>query len=410
MKFTLHLVAVLGSCVAMTGCMRGPAQSAETEVLSVMVSTPVEREVTDFADYTGRTAAVDSVEVRARAWGYLDKVNFKEGALVKKGDVLFEIDPRTYKAALAQAEGNLASGQARLVRLDADLKRATSLQIAKSISREEFDKILGDRGEAAASLLALKATVETAKLDLTFTKVLAPISGRVGRAIVTEGNLIQSGQTGGALLTTIVSVDPMYVYFDVDERTVLQVRRMIREGKAKSARDIDWPVYLGLANEEGFPHKGTINFVDNLVNPKTGTLRLRAVYANAHETLTPGYFCRVRVPIGFPYKALLVSDRAIDTDQGQKIVYVLDKDNKVAVRPIRTGALHDGLRVIEDGLQPSERIVVNGLQQIRPGLVVEPRLVEMPRSGVRDQESGIRNQKSTIANRSPDHRPMIPDS
>src|ERR1019366_895801 len=213
-------------------------------------------------------------------------------------------------------------------------KRSQTLLATKAISREDFDKATGDRGEAASSLLALKATVEQAKLDLEFTKVTAPISGRVGRAIITEGNLIQSGQAGGTLLTTIVSVDPMYVYFDVDERTVLQVRRMIREGKAKSARDIDLPVSLSLANEENFPHKGTINFVDNQVNPKTGTLRLRGVFPNSKETLTPGFFGRVRVPIGYAHNALLISDRAIDTDQGQKIVYVIDKDTKVTVRPL----------------------------------------------------------------------------
>ena len=388
MKSMFHRVMrsalMLGCCFAFAGCARAPVPTTDADVLAVMVSYPVEREVTDYADYTGRTAAVDSVEVRARVWGYLDKVNFKEGALVTKGDVLFEIDPRTYKATLAQAEGNLAATQAKLVRLEADLKRSQTLLATKAISREDFDKATGDRGEAASSLLALKATVEQAKLDLEFTKVTAPISGRVGRAIITEGNLIQSGQAGGTLLTTIVSVDPMYVYFDVDERTVLQVRRMIREGKAKSARDIDLPVSLSLANEENFPHKGTINFVDNQVNPKTGTLRLRGVFPNSKETLTPGFFGRVRVPIGYAHNALLISDRAIDTDQGQKIVYVIDKDTKVTVRPIRTGALHDGLRAIDDGLQPKDRVVVNGLQLVRPGMTVEPKLVEMPKSGIKN--------------------------
>ena len=183
------------------------------------------------------------------------------------------------------------------------------------------------------------------------------------------------------MLTTIVSVDPMYAYFDVDEYTVLQVRKMIREGTAKSARDIDLPVFLSLANEEGFPHKGIVNFVDNQINPKTGTLRLRGVFPNPNEVLTPGYFGRFRVPIGFPHKALLITDRAIDTDQAQKIVYVVDKDNKVVVRSIRSAALHDGLRVVEDGLQTGERVIVNGLQQVRPGLVVEPKVVDMPKSG-----------------------------
>jgi RND family efflux transporter MFP subunit len=172
----------------------------------------------------------------------------------------------------------------------------------------------------------------------------------------------------------------MYAYFDVDEHTVLRVRQLIREGKAKSAREGEVSVSLGLANEDGYPHRGTINFVDNQVNPKTGTLRLRGVFPNQDEALSPGYFARVRVPIGFPHQALLVSDRALDTDQGQKVVFVVDKDNQVVSRPVRIGALHDGLRAIEGGVKPGERVIVNGLQQVRPGITVEPRLVDMPTS------------------------------
>jgi RND family efflux transporter MFP subunit len=205
------------------------------------------------------------------------------------------------------------------------------------------------------------------------------------------GNLIQSGdQNGGTLLTTIVSVDPMYAYFDVDEHTVLSVRQLIREGKAKSARDGEMSVWLGLGNEKGFPHEGTINFVDNQVNPKTGTLRLRGVFPNKDEALAPGYFGRVRVPIGFPHRSLLVSDRALDTDQGQKIVYVVNDNNEVVSRPVRLGALHDGLREITHGLQVGERVVVNGLQQVRPGITVEPKLVNMP---VQNAKSEARNPK-----------------
>ena len=254
----------------------------------------------------------------------------------------------------------------------------------------DFDKAVGDRGETAASLDALKAAVEQAKLDLGFTKVTAAVSGRVGRALVTEGNLVQSGQSGGTMLTTIVSVDPMYAYFDVDERTVLRVRQLIREGKVKSAREVAWPVFLGLANEDGYPHEGTINFVDNQVNPKVGTLRLRGVFPNKDEALSPGYFVRVRVPIGHPHKALLISDRAVDADQGQKIVYVAGQDKKVAIRPIRLGSLHDGLRAVEEGLTPDERVIVTGLQQVRPGMVVAANVIEMP---ARNPKSEVRNPK-----------------
>jgi RND family efflux transporter MFP subunit len=369
---------ILGLSIGLAGCARTPPE-APTAPVSVSVSHPIEREVTDYADYTGRTAAVDSVELRARVWGYLDKVNFKEGALVEKGDVLFEIDPLTYRAALNQAEGNLAALAARVERLNADFARAERLVKTAAISQEDHDKVAGDRAEAIASRAAAQAAVERAKLDLQYTKVTAPVNGRVSRFIVTVGNLIQAGdQSGGTLLTTIVSVDPMYAYFDVDERTVLHVRQLIREGKADSPREGPVPVWLGLPNEQGFPHQGTINFVDNQVNPRTGTMRLRGVFPNKDQVLVPGFFARVRVPIGRAHLALLVSERALDSDQGQRIVYVVDKDNKVVTRPVRLGALHNGLREITDGLTPGERVIVTGLQQVRPGVTVEPKLVDMP--------------------------------
>ncbi len=381
---TTHLAGTalaLGSCLALAGCARAPSEATDAARPSVTVSYPVEREVTDHADFTARTAAVDSVELRARVSGYLDKVNFKEGALVQKGDVLFEIDPRTYQAVLNNAEGNLAAAEARTQRLNADLARAERMFRSGAIGREEYDKTTGDRGEAAASRTALKAAVERARLELGFTKVTAPVSGRVSRYYVTVGNLVQAGDlTGGTLLTTIVSVDPMYAYFDVDERTVLRVKQLIREGKLGTPDQVEIPVELGLANEDGYPHRGTINFADNQLNTKTGTLKLRAVFPNKDEALSPGNFGRVRVPISPPHQALLLTERALDTDQGQKIVYVVDKDNKVASRPVRLGALHDGLREVTDGLNPGDRVIVTGLQQVRPGLAVEPNLVDMPNS------------------------------
>jgi RND family efflux transporter MFP subunit len=211
--------------------------------------------------------------------------------------------------------------------------------------------------------------------------------------------LIQSGdQNGGTLLTTLVSVDPMYAYFDVDEYTALRVRQLIREGKSDSPRDGGYPVSLGLVSEEGHPHQGTINFVDNQVNPKTGTIRVRGVFPNKQEHLLPGFFARVRVPIGRRHRALLVSDRALDTDQGQKVLYVVNENNEVVSRPVRLGALHDGLREITDGLKPGERVIVNGLQQVRPGTTVEPKLVDMPqRSEVRGQKSEVRGQRSEVS-------------
>lgn len=364
--------------LALAGCGRTTPPPVPPPPPAVTVSYPIEREVTDYADFTGRLAAVDSVEVRPRVWGYLDKVNFKEGALVQEGEVLFEIDPRTYQTALAQAEGNLSAMQAKLTRLNANLVRADNLLGTGAIRQEEYDTILGERDEAAASLEALRAAVKEAKLDLGFTRVTAPISGRVGRALVTEGNLIAGGQTGGAVLTTIVSVDPIYAYFDVDEHTVQYVRRLIRQGKARSAREAKIPVWIGLSTENGHPHEGVIDFVDNRINPRTGTLRVRGVFPNQSEMLTPGFFARVRVPIGNPHQALLVTNRALDNDQGQKILYVVDDDQKVVVRPVKVGALHDGLRVIEEGLNPGERVIVTGLLQVRAGITVDAKLVDMP--------------------------------
>jgi RND family efflux transporter MFP subunit len=370
---------VLGLSAGLTGCTRAPVDAPAPAPTPVAVSYPVERDVTDYADFTARTAAVDSVEVRAHVWGYLDKVNFKEGALVKKGDVLFELDPRPYQAVVNQAQAKVAQDEAQLKFDEAEYQRNLGLSATGAVSRSDLEKSAAARGVDVANIAADKAVVAARQLDLGYTKVAAPVSGRVSRYVVTVGNLIQSGdQAGGTLLTTIVSVDPMYAYFDVDERTVLRVRQLIREGKAKSARDGEMPVWLGLANEDGHPHPGTINFVDNQVNPKTGTLRLRGVFPNKDEALAPGYFARVRVPIGFPHQALLVSDRAIDTDQGQKIVYVVNEKNEVVSRPVRLGALHDGLREIADGLKPGERVIVNGLQQVQPGVTVEPNLVDMP--------------------------------
>jgi RND family efflux transporter MFP subunit len=372
---------VLTFSLALAGCTERPTGESASAPVQVSVSYPVERDVTNYAEYTGRTESVESVQIRARVSGYLEKINFQEGMIVKEGDVLYEIDPRPYKAVLDQAKGNVDSLDARLKRQDADLKRAEKLVGTAAMSREDFDKIVGDRGETAASLVAQQAAVAQAQLNLDFTKVLAPVSGRVSRLLITRGNLVTADNT---VLTTLVSLDPMWVYFDVDERTVLRVRQLIREGKAKSARDGEIPVFLGLANEEGFPHRGTINFVDNQINPKTGTLRLRGVFPNKDDVLAPGLFARVRVPIGFPHQTLLLSDRALDSDQGQKIVYIVNQDNEVVSRPVRLGALHDGLREITDGLKPRERVIVNGLQQVRPGVTVDPKLVEMPAgSGVR---------------------------
>jgi RND family efflux transporter MFP subunit len=373
-----HVPFALLLCLGMAGCTRAPSQGPSTSPTPVTVSNPVEREVTDYVDFTGQTASVDSVQVRAHVWGFLDKVNFKEGALVRKDEVLFEIDPRTYQAGLDQAKADLESKQAAAIRAEALYKRTASLVKGGAASREDEDKDREDSLVAKANIAVADANVHTAELNLGFTRVTAPIGGRVSRTLVTKGNIVQSGdQAGGTLLTTIVSVDPMYAYFDGDERTVLRLQKLIREGKVEYP-GLKLTVLLGLANEDDFPHRGTIDFVDNQVDTETGTLRVRGVFPNADETLFPGLFVRVRVPIGEPHKALLITERALDNDQGQRIVYLVNKENKVVSRAVRLGALHDGLRVIEEGLNRDDRVIINGLQQVRPGASVELTVIEMP--------------------------------
>lgn len=370
------LLVGLGFAFA-TGCNRLNKQPPATAPAMVTVSTPIEREVTDFADFTGRTAAIESVEVRARVNGYLEKVNFTEGALVHKGDVLFEIDPRPYQAQVDIATGQIAAADAMVQRTQADDARAKALRATNpgAISQQDLDQYQAAADQASANADTARATLKKNQLDLDFTKVVSPIDGRVSRYFVTRGNLVMQDQT---LLTTIVSVDPIYAYFDVDESTVLHVRELIRTGKMQSAREVSVPAWLSVANDEGFSHEGTINFIDNQIDPKTGTLRVRGVFPNKDETLSPGFFVRVRVRIGVPHEAILVSERAIQADQGQKIVYVVNDKEEVVYRPIRVGARHGSLIEVVDGLKVDERIIVNGLQRVRPGATVEPKLVDMP--------------------------------
>jgi RND family efflux transporter MFP subunit len=376
-----RVALALGASLGLTGCSQAPPEGGPLPPPVVTVSYPLEREVTDYNDFTGRTAAVESVKLRARVWGHLEKIHFAEGAEVKKGELLFVIDQRPYQAALARAEAEVAQSEAHAKRLESDHGRARSLLQSRAIAREEFDKMAGDLSEAQAAVRSALAMRETAKLNLGFTEVRAPVGGQISRALVTVGNLVESGETGGTVLTTIVSVDPMYAYFDVDDLTFMQVKQLVRavgESKVRSAPEALPPVLLGLAGEQGYPHRGRIDFVDNQVDPGTGTLRMRGVFPNRDRVLTPGLFARIRVPLGDPHKALLVTDRAIDTDQGQKVLYVVNKENVVNKRLVRLGRLHDGLREIESGVRPGERVVVDGIQRVRGGITVEPKLVDMP--------------------------------
>ncbi|HLW68815.1 MAG TPA: efflux RND transporter periplasmic adaptor subunit [Gemmataceae bacterium] len=415
----LRTASFVGFSLAMAAvaCRRAANQPQALPAVRVNVSVPVQENITDYAEFTAQTAAVDSVEVRARVSGYLEKVNFPEGALVKKDDVLYVIDRRTYEAQFKQAKAKVALDEANLQLAESNLSRIEAVAKKGASTAQEVEQARASRSVSLAQVEADKADMEYQRLNLDFCEVKAPINGRIGRTLVTLGNLVLAGgsagstntngtgantgangnQSGGSgtLLTTIVSVDPIYAYFDVDEATVLRVRRMIREGKAKSARDAKVYADLGLTNEPNFPHRGRIDFINNQINPRTGTLNIRAVFPNKDEVLLPGLFARVRVPIGEPHQAFLINDRAIDTDQAQKIVYVVGPDNKVSTRPIRPGAKYANLRVIDEGLQPGDRIVVDGLQFVRPGITVEPNLIPMPREPPDDNAQTLSMPRET---------------
>lgn len=378
----LPAAALALGCGLLAGCGKSQAQQGPPQMPppEVQVSLPVVREVTDYQDFPGRLAAVNSIEVRARVTGYLTKIHFKEGADVEKGDLLFEIDPRPYEAELARAEGNVQQAQGKLTRVELEYERAKSLSAKNAISKDEFDRVTGDRSEALGMLAVAKAARDMATLNLSFTKVTASIAGRISSRAIDPGNLVKADET---TVTVLVSTNPIYAYFDLDERTLLRLKRLIGDGKIEWSVDGGLPVLMGLADEDGFLHEGTINFADNRVDPDSGTWRLRGRFDNSDELLSPGMFVRIRLPIGKPYEAILVAEEALGTDQGQKFVYVVNEANKVEYRRIKIGRLHSGLRVIQDGLTTGEKIIVSGLQRARPGIEVTPEVAPMPGTGAK---------------------------
>jgi membrane fusion protein, multidrug efflux system len=377
-KFLITIGAIVSGLFS-TGCGKH-VQQASPQPPTVSVVQPVAREVVEWDEYIGRLEAPETVEIRARVSGYLDKVHFKEGKDVKKGDLLFTIDPRPYQAELdrAQAEYERAQNQAELAKNDAD--RAKRLIETKAISEEDYDTKTKTYYAALATTKASKAALDSAKLNLEFTEIRSPIDGRISRALITEGNLVSGSANGigASLLTTVVSLDPIYLYGDADERSILKYIRLSKEGKRVSARDKDIPAEMELSDETGFPHKGFVNFVDNQADPNTGTIRARSVFPNPDHDLTPGFFARVRIPGSGKYPALLIPDRALSSDQSIKFVYVVNAEKKVEFRPVEIGPIIDGLRVVKSGLKPGEQIIVEGLLRVRPGVVVDPKPWESP--------------------------------
>jgi multidrug efflux system membrane fusion protein len=363
-------------CIVLTACQQEQAAAPPPPLPKVTVSQPVLREVVEWDEYTGRLEAVESVEVRARVSGYLQSVHFTDGAIVKKGALLFVIDPRPYQAELNRAKASLEQAIARYERTQKDLTRAQQLIKSRAVSQEEVDTRVADQREAQEAVRAARAAVEAAQLNVEFTQVRAPISGRISREFVTVGNLINGGTADSTLLTRIVSLDPIYGYFDVDERSYLKYSRLWREGNRSGPREAEIPVNLGLADETGFPHQGHLDFIDNRLDPNTGTMTGRAIFANADLTLFPGLFARIRLPGSGRYEALLLPDEAIGTDQTQRFAFVVNDQHTVEYRKVTLGPIIGGLRVIHDGLKPEDWVIVNGVQRVRTGARVDPQRQE----------------------------------
>lgn len=436
-----YLIGTLTLTVAILiiGCAKESRTSTETPPVKVSVAEVKEDPVLDYEEFTGRTAPVKTVDIKARATGYLDKVMFKDGDFIKEGQQLYQIDERTYQAEVKNIKGTIARMQAAVTRADSELERTRRLLVGSAVSREEYEKAVAQKDEARASLEVNEANLEKANLNLSFCKVMAPISGIISRTKITEGNLVTADQTS---LTTLVSVDPMYAYFDVDELSVLRIQQMVREeisaeGVAKadaflqkngvdeatvkkitailaekvtdpllgqihemlkvkldakglasfdqiikenpkfhSYRDTKVPVFLATQIDKGYPHEGFIDFVDNRLAATTGTLRVRGNFPNPGRVLSPNLFVRIRLPIGDPYNAVLVSDTAVVTSQDRKFLYVVGADNTIEANPVRLGPIRDGLRVIESGVKPGDRVVVSGIQRVQPGSKVEPTLLD----------------------------------
>jgi RND family efflux transporter MFP subunit len=388
------------SCAAMAGCGRSQGQSGlppGSEPPEVDVSRPITATVIDYEYFPGRLTAKRAVDVRARVTGYLEKVNFVEGSDVESGQVLCEIDPRPYEAERDRAEGNVIQSRGRLKRFEEEYERAKGLHNKGVLSKEEMARVTGDLTEARGMVKVNEAALELAELNLEFTKVKAPISGRISSRAIDPGNLVKTDDTS---LTSIVSLDPIYATFDLDERSLLRLKKLIREGKIKwSIKENEGlPVHLGLADEEGFPHEdGLINFADNRVDADTGTWRLRGEFPNPdlspdkspghvpEHVLAPGMFVRIRLPMGKPYQAMLVAEAALGTDQGQKFIYVVDEAGVARRRDIKVGQMHNGLRVIADGLSTGEQVVVSGLQRVRTEMQVKTNPIPMP--GIRADDT-----------------------
>jgi multidrug efflux system membrane fusion protein len=368
------LMAFLANLVA--GCDGKSVDKAAPPPPSVTVSPPLEKTITEWDEYTGRFVAVAAVEVRARVSGFINSINFVDGQIVKQGDLLFVIDPRPYTIAVEVAKGDLERARAKLEIATLDVERATPLIRSQTLTEREFDTRRSTQRDAAGSVASSEAALKQAALNLEWTEVRAPIAGRISDRRVDAGNLITGGQTGATDLTAIVSIDPIYFVFDASEADFLRYLRLAAAGARPSSRDVQNPVSVRLADETEFKHQGRMDFVDNVVNPKTGTMRGRAVFDNKDGLLTPGFFGRLRL-FGGEHAALLIPDGAIASDQASKIVFTVADDGTVGTKRVEIGPMLDGSRIVRSGLAPSDRIVVDGLQRARPGQKVTAESVKV---------------------------------
>lgn len=372
MLVPLVAAGALGSWMLLHGGdsrAQGPAAGAPPEVT---VAQALTRKVSDSAEFTGRLEAVNTSQVQPRVGGFVESVHFQEGALVHKGDVLFQLDARPYQAEVDRLVANQAQARAELSLAQTNQRRAEMLLAQHAIAQQEADRQATTAQSARAQLDAATAALAAARLNLDFTRVRSPIDGRVSNARVTPGNLVTSND----VLTSVVSVNPVYVYFDVDEQTWLKLDHL-RAGAKQAGHDARIEAAMGLADETGYPHAGRLDFVDNQLHAGSGTMRLRAVFDNADGLYTPGLYARVQLQSGQARPRVLVDDRAVGTDLGNQFVYVVDKAHKVQYRKVDTGALFHGLRVIDSGLDANDVVIVNGLQRVRPGAQVNPQQVAM---------------------------------
>jgi membrane fusion protein, multidrug efflux system len=372
--------AIIVLALAASACSKqdgeaAPGGGGQMPPTDVSASQVVKKQITEWDEFTGRIEAKETVEIRPRVGGYLNKVHFEEGKLVEKGQLLFSIDDREYRAALDSAQANVLRARARAERADTELSRSNKLLVAKAVSAEEVAARKSEVLQAVADVRGAEAAVVQARLNLEFTRIESPISGRIGVALLRPGNLLAPGTS---VLTSVVSLTPVYVYFEGDERTYLKYQNMAREGERPSSREAQNPVRMGLANEDGYPHQGYMDMVDNQLNPQTGSIRARAVFDNKDGIFTPGLFARIQLLGSGAREALLIHDRAILTDQSRKFVYVIGKDNTAQRKDIEIGAQADGLRIVTAGLDGSEQVVVNGTNKIFfPGAPVKALPVPM---------------------------------